>query len=71
MAAFDKLPPTARDALRDADHNWAASTILARWRRGVEGYQTGPAIASTVAEWDRWQHRDDVRRGLVCPRVAP
>ena len=49
---YDKLPPTARAALQNAVVDWHASPLLTRWRRGTNGYKTGPDIAARVAEWD-------------------
>lgn len=67
MLAFDKLPPTAREALRYAAHDWAATTILARFRRGVRGYKSGAEIAMLVRHWDARQHKADVKRGVIAP----
>lgn len=53
MAAYDKLPPTARKALQDAVFCWAPQPIVTRWRNGSKGYKTGADIAKTVAQWDR------------------
>jgi uncharacterized protein DUF6525 len=35
MRAYEKLPPTLRQALRDAAFNYAPQPILTRWRRGM------------------------------------
>ena len=55
MAAYDKLPATARKALQDALVDWASQPIYSRWRDGRKGYKTGADIAARVAEWDRQQ----------------
>lgn len=52
MAAYDKLPPTARRALQDAAFDWATQPILTRHRRGRRGYLTGKDIAKTIARRD-------------------
>lgn len=52
MAAFDKLPPTARAALANAAFDWAPQPIVTQWRRGTKGMKTGQEIAAKVAEWD-------------------
>lgn len=61
MAAFDKLPPTARQAIANAAFSWAPQPVLTRWRRGVPGYHTGKAIATKVQEWDRKQIAKDLK----------
>ena len=53
MAAFDKLPPSARKALADAVFSWAPQPVLTRWRKGLPGYRSGPDIAKTIARWDK------------------
>jgi hypothetical protein len=53
MAAYDKLPASARKALADAVFCWATQPLLTRWRKGLPGYRTGPDIAKTVARWDK------------------
>jgi hypothetical protein len=55
MAAYDKLPPSARKALQDAVVSWAVQPIYSRWRDGRKGYKTGSEIAARVAEWDAKQ----------------
>ena len=35
LRAYEKLPPTLRQALRDAAFNYAPQPILTRWRRGM------------------------------------
>jgi Family of unknown function (DUF6525) len=58
MAAFDKLPPSARKALADAVVCWAPQPLLTRWRRGLPGYRTGAEIADMIAKWDRVEIAD-------------
>ena len=53
MAAFDKLPPTARAALANAAFNYAAQPVKTRWNRGDPGYKTGKDIATSIAAWDK------------------
>jgi hypothetical protein len=55
MAAYDKLPPSARKALQDAAFCWATQPILTRWRNGMPGYRTGKDIAKTIALFDKWE----------------
>lgn len=59
MAAFDKLPPTARAALANAAINWAPQPFRTRWMRGLKGYRTGPEIAETVVRIDTAQIKKD------------
>lgn len=57
MAAYDKLPPSARKALQDAIFCWATQPIYSRWRDGRRGYKTGKDIAARIAEWDQKKSR--------------
>lgn len=52
MAAFDKLPPTARKALADATFDYAVQPILTKWRKGHPAMRTGEQIAQMIAQWD-------------------
>jgi hypothetical protein len=52
MAAFDKLPSTARTAIANSAFNWVPQQYLTRWRRGEHGCRTGKEIAATVTRWD-------------------
>lgn len=52
-AAYDKLPPTAKQALQEAAFDWAVQPIKTRWTKGMKGYRTGKEIAATIAKWDR------------------
>jgi hypothetical protein len=49
MAAYDKLPPTARAALANAAWCWAAQPLLTGWRNGYPGLRTGAEIAAKIA----------------------
>jgi hypothetical protein len=53
MAAYDKLPPSARKALQDAVYCWTTQPFLTRWRNGLPGYRTGKDVAKTIAAMDR------------------
>ncbi len=53
MAAFDKLPPSARAALSGAVENWVCQPVLTRFNRRAKGFCNGPEIAETVARWNR------------------
>jgi Family of unknown function (DUF6525) len=61
MAAYDKLPPTARRALQESIFGWATQPIHRRWRDGERGYKTGSEIAARIAEWDK-KHMRKLRR---------
>ena len=60
MAAYDKLPPSARKALQDAAFNWAPQPIVTHWRRGT--FKTGEVIAAKVVDWDRDHIRKTAKR---------
>ena len=49
---FDKLPPTARQALANAAFNWSSAGFYSKWNRGQRGYKTGKDIADRVAAAD-------------------
>jgi hypothetical protein len=71
MAAFDKLPPSARQALQDAAFDWATQPILTKHRHGRRGYMTGADIADSIARWDADEiakDRAQVRRPDAGPR---
>jgi hypothetical protein len=59
---FDRLPPTARNALANAAFDWASGFFYTRWRRGKDGFKTGADIATRVAEADTNQIRRDRKR---------
>lgn len=67
LEAFDKLPPTARAALANAQFNWAETNIFRAWNRGAPGFKTGADIAKRVAGWDKDAHAKDVKAGKVAP----
>ena len=49
---FDRLPPTARQALANAAFDWSSGSIYNRWNKGVRGYKTGADIAKSIKSWD-------------------
>jgi hypothetical protein len=51
---FDQLPPTARQALANADYQWSSGAVLGKWKRGQSGWKTGFDISKRVQEWDKW-----------------
>lgn len=55
MAAYDKLPPSFRAVLANADFCWAATTCLARFRKARPGYRSPTEFKKTVRGWDRKQ----------------
>jgi hypothetical protein len=61
MAAYDKLPPTARKALQEAAFSWAVQPIRTRHNRGKKGFRTGAEIAATVARWDTQKIKKDAK----------
>jgi hypothetical protein len=63
MAAFDRLPASARVALANAAFCWAVQPVLTHWRRRWPGYKNGKEIAAKIQEWDRAHHAKDVKRG--------
>jgi hypothetical protein len=67
MTAFDKLPPSFRAALRDADHNWASTTPLSRHRKSVKGYRNPSEFLKEVRRWDKIEHDRLAKKGLVAP----
>lgn len=55
MAAYDKLPPSLRAALQNADNNWAAYPI-ARWFNNGKGERARAAYwVKQIARWDKEQ----------------
>ena len=54
---FDKLPPSARQALANAEHNWSSGWIYTAWSRAKRGYKTGQQCAQQVAAADRRNRR--------------
>jgi Family of unknown function (DUF6525) len=67
LETFDKLPPTARRALANANFDWAETNIYRAWLRGAKGFKTGADIARAVARWDKDAHARDVKKGKVAP----
>jgi hypothetical protein len=59
---LERLPPTARKALCEAAFNWAAGWVYTQWRRGKQGFKTGPDIAVRIAEADTRQIATDRQR---------
>jgi hypothetical protein len=59
---FDRLPPTARQALAEAAFNWAAGWVYSQWRHGKRGFKTGPEVAARVVEADASQITKDRKR---------
>jgi len=53
MWYYDRLPPSARAALADANFNWSAGAVLNKWKRGISGYKTGKDIAASIRQADR------------------
>jgi hypothetical protein len=50
---FDQLPPTARQALANANFNWSSGHMLGRWKKGMLGYKSGAEVAQRVKDADR------------------
>jgi len=50
---FDQLPPTARQALANANFSWSAGYYLNKWKRGQRGFKSGREIAERVHAADR------------------
>lgn len=49
---YDRLPPTARQALANAAFDWSAGYFYNRWNKGKPGFKTGQDIARHVASAD-------------------
>jgi hypothetical protein len=58
MAAFDKLPPTARKALTDAAYTWPVEDIYDAWKDGERGFKTGRDIKRQIERWDKQRKRE-------------
>lgn len=56
MWYFDQLPPTARAALANAEHEWSSAWIYNAWKKAASGYKTGKDCAERVRAADR-KHR--------------
>jgi hypothetical protein len=63
---FDQLPPTARQALANANFSWSAGHYLNRWKRGEKGFKSGREIAERVRDADR-SVKDIYRQGTRIP----
>lgn len=50
---YDRLPPSARQALANAKFDWSSGYYYNRWAKAVSGFKTGAAVAQRVAEADR------------------
>jgi hypothetical protein len=50
---FDQLPPTARQALANANFAWSAGYYLNKWKRGESGFKSGRDISDRVKDADR------------------
>ena len=59
---FDRLPPSARAALANADFDWSSGAVYGRWKRAERGYKTGPNVAERIADWDRRQLERERKR---------
>lgn len=57
---YDRLPPTARAALANAEHDWSAGWIYTAWNRAKPGYRTGQQCADRVRDADR-RNRTNLR----------
>jgi len=64
MRAYDKLPRTVRQALADADFDYATQPVLTHWRRGA----SPKALVRLIRQWDR-KDRKRKRRSpsATCP----
>jgi hypothetical protein len=60
MAAFDKLPASAREAFREALFNYATYPIWRAWERGE--YKTGKMLAKKIRSWDATVLKREARR---------
>lgn len=61
MAAFDKLPPLAREALANAAFDYVPQPILTAFRRGRYG-PNGEKVKRWVKIWDRYRRQTLQRR---------
>jgi len=50
---YDRLPPTARAALANAERDWSSAWIYNAWRKAKTGYKTGQQCADQVRFDDR------------------
>jgi hypothetical protein len=63
MAAFDRLPPDVRAALRDAVDNWVPQPLATRRKQGWEDKQ----LVALVWDWNRSElrQREQQRRSAT------
>lgn len=50
---FDRLPPSAREALANATRNWSSAWIYNAWKKGKPGFKTGKDCAEQIRKADR------------------
>lgn len=50
---YDRLPPTARAALANAERDWSSAWIYNGWNKAKPGYKTGQQCAERVRQADR------------------
>lgn len=50
---YDRLPPSARKALQDAEHSWSSAWLYNNWSKSRPGYKTGQQCAEQVKAADR------------------
>lgn len=75
MAAYDRLPKLARQALAASDHNWSAKQVekLHKGRKVVAAYGhdfdfcKASGIAEAIATQDALKHLRDAEAGIVAP----
>ena len=51
---YDQLPPSAREALANANFAWSAGYYYNKWKRSMVNFRTGPEIAKRVRDADRY-----------------
>lgn len=68
---YDRLPPSARAALANADYDWSSGAVYVNWSRAKPGWKSGPACASQVAKWDAHQNKRARAAGLLPPVNHP
>lgn len=50
---YDRLPPSARAALANADYAWSSGWLYNAWSKGKSGFKTGQQCAERVKQADR------------------
>jgi hypothetical protein len=53
MWYFDKLPPTAREALANSKYKWSSGSMYNLWKKQVKGFKTGRDIARSIRNADK------------------